>query len=88
LKTIKLTWQDLHGLALKSRVDAGGVTLVLERPVLVDIRTDAAGDKDEIRFFLDRSDPRAKDVFESAGVRSKKAAAKKKAAKKTPPAGR
>ena len=53
---LDLTFQDLKKIALSGRVEKNGITLVIGRPLIPDLRTDATGTRGEVRFTVDESD--------------------------------
>jgi len=55
---LDLTFQDLKQIALAGRVEKNGVTLVIGRPLIPDVKTDASGNRGEVRFTVDESDLR------------------------------
>ncbi len=55
---LDLTFQDLKQIALIGRVEKNGVTLVIGRPLIPDVKTDASGTRGEVRFTVDESDLR------------------------------
>jgi len=55
---LDLTFQDLKQIALAGRVEKNGITLVVGRPLIPDLRTDATGTRGEVRFTVDESELR------------------------------
>ncbi len=55
---LDLTFQDLKQIALAGRVEKNGITLVVGRPLIPDLKTDATGTRGEVRFTVDESDLR------------------------------
>ena len=47
--------QDLKQIALAGRVEKNGITLVVGRPLIPDLKTDASGTRGEVRFTVDGS---------------------------------
>ncbi len=55
---LDLTFQNLKQIALAGRVEKNGITLVIGRPLIPDVKTDASGTRGEVRFTVDESDLR------------------------------
>ncbi len=55
---LDLTSQDLKQIALAGRVEKSGITLVVGRPLIPDLKTGASGTRGEVRFTVDESDLR------------------------------
>ena len=55
---LDLTFQDLKQIALAGRVEKNGITIVVGRPLIPDLKTDATGTRGEVRFTVDESDQR------------------------------
>ena len=53
MTTIHLNFEDLKQIALTGRIEKGGVKLVVGRPLIPDISTDASGMSGEVRFTVD-----------------------------------
>ncbi len=53
MTTIRLNFEDLKQIALTGKVEKGGVMLVVGRPLISDITTDASGMSGEVRFTVD-----------------------------------
>ncbi|HEV2274963.1 MAG TPA: hypothetical protein VGR96_12405, partial [Acidobacteriaceae bacterium] len=60
---ISLTMPDLLLLAANSELEKHGVTVTLKRPVLSTITAGPHGLGSTVLFFIDESDPRARDVI-------------------------
>ena len=55
---LDVTFQDLKQIALAGRVEKDGTTLVVGRPLIPDLKSDATGTRGEVRFTVDESDLR------------------------------
>ena len=55
---LDLNFQDLKQIALAGRVEKNGITLVVGRPLIPDLKTDATGTRGEVRFTVAESDLR------------------------------
>jgi hypothetical protein len=53
--TLDLSFQDLKQIAFHGRVVKNGITLTMGRPLIPDVKTDAAGDLGEVRFTVDET---------------------------------
>ncbi len=53
--TLDLNSQDLKQIALHGRIVKEGITLVVGRPLIPDVETDATGTVDEVRFTVDET---------------------------------
>ena len=53
--TLDLSFDDLKQIALHGRVLKNGVTLVVGRPMIPDVKTDASGRSGEVRFTVDET---------------------------------
>ena len=53
MTTIQLSFDDLKQIALTGKVEKSGVTLVVGRPLIPYITTDASGMSGEVRFTVD-----------------------------------
>lgn len=51
--TLDLNFQDLKQIALHGRIVKEGITLVVGRPLIPDVKTDATGTLGEVRFTVD-----------------------------------
>ncbi len=51
--TLDLNFQDLKQIALYGRIVKEGITLVVGRPLIPDVKTDATGTSGEVRFTVD-----------------------------------
>ena len=56
---VDLTMNDLIALAMTSKLEKEGHTITIKRPVLTKITADPKGNKTEVLFFLDETDPRS-----------------------------
>ena len=56
--TLDLNFQDLKQIALTGRVVKSGITLVVGRPLIPDLKTDDTGTRGEVRFTVDETDLR------------------------------
>ena len=67
---LDLTFQDLKQIALAGRVEKNGITLVVGRPLIPDLKTDATGTRGEVRFTVDESDlrPRGPQLVKPAAL--------------------
>lgn len=51
--TLNLSFEDLKRIALDGRVVKNGITLIVGRPLIPDVKTDASGKLGEVRFTVD-----------------------------------
>lgn len=58
LLILDLTFQDLKQIAPTGKAENNGITLVVGRPLIPDVMTDASGIRGEVRFTVDESDLR------------------------------
>jgi hypothetical protein len=58
---INLTLKDMILLATNRKLEKDEVTLTLNRPVLTSLKVSPKGDRAEITYFIDETDPRASD---------------------------
>ncbi len=56
---INLTLKDVVLLASSGKLEKDDVTLTLHRPVLTSLKVSPKGDRAEITYYLDETDPRA-----------------------------
>jgi hypothetical protein len=56
--TLDLNFQDLKQIALHGRVVKNGITLIVGRPLIPDVKTDETGDAGEVRFTVDETERR------------------------------
>ena len=50
---LNLSFEDLKRIALDGRVVKNGITLIVGRPLIPDVKTDASGKLGEVRFTVD-----------------------------------
>ena len=53
--TLELSFEDLKRIALDGRVVKNGITLIVGRPLIPDVKTDASGRLGEVRFTVDNT---------------------------------
>ncbi|ADW71576.1 hypothetical protein [Granulicella tundricola] len=51
--TLNLSFEDLKRIALDGRVVKNGITLIVGRPLIPDVKTDTSGKLGEVRFTVD-----------------------------------
>jgi hypothetical protein len=56
---INLTLQDMISLAMNQKLEKDDVTLTLNRPILTSLKVSPRGDRAEITYFIDETDPQA-----------------------------
>jgi hypothetical protein len=56
--TLNLSFEDLKRIALDGRVVKNGITLIVGRPLIPDVKTDASGKLGEVRFTVDNTQVR------------------------------
>jgi hypothetical protein len=61
---IELTFQDLMKLAASGKLETGGTTITIGRPVLPEVTIDPHGKSGKVVFSLDEADPRTKQILE------------------------
>ena len=69
--TLDLNFQDLKQIALHGRVVKNGITLIVGRPLIPDVKTDETGSVGEVRFTVDETErrPRGPWLMKPAQVR-------------------
>ena len=69
--TLDLNFQDLKQIALHGRVVKNGITLIVGRPLIPDVKTDETGNAGEVRFTVDETErrPRGPWLMKPAQVR-------------------
>ena len=67
--TLDLSFEDLKRIALDGRVVKNGITLIVGRPLIPDVKTDASGKLGEVRFTVDNTQVRPHvDLLSKASV--------------------
>jgi hypothetical protein len=56
---INLTLQDMISLAMNQKLEKDDVTLTPNRPILTSLKVSPRGDRAEITYFIDETDPQA-----------------------------
>ena len=61
--TLDLSFEDLKRIALDGRVVKNGITLIVGRPLIPDVKTDASGKLGEVRFTVDNTQVRPQGLW-------------------------